>query len=217
MICFNRLRHRAVFQFGQRRRFHGQGPCVIRAGSEIILRQAILHDIPQVATRLGWHALDLDVIGIVLRIGLRDIGVINVGAPHLRRQALNRIVGVSLDGVVDHHLQNQVGSTAEIKPQMNALLDTGQQAFPAEAVGPAEDAEKEHQHHGHNKNRFPGKILFHFTTAKRSLCITGTFTFRVLLSAELCYEVFAASSPVETETTDDRATSSRMLSGGTRK
>ena len=98
---------------------------------------------------------------MVLRIGLGDFAEGDVARLEGFLQPLDRAIGVGIDGVVDLHLKNQVGSALQIEPQMDALLQRCQQPLPRQAAGNAEDAEQKDDQHRNNQNCLGEKILVH--------------------------------------------------------
>src|SRR5208283_4299309 len=80
-------------------------------------------------------------------------------------QPLDRAIAVGVDGVVDLHLQNEVGPTLQVKSEVDAALQRGQQTFAAQAARNTEDAEQKSDQHRNNQNCFGEKILVHEKTA----------------------------------------------------
>ena len=68
---------------------------------------------------------------------------------------------VGVDGVVHLHLQDQVRAALEVEPQVDALLQCGQQAGRRKALGNAKDAEQEEDQHRDNNEDFCCEVLVH--------------------------------------------------------
>ncbi len=60
------------------------------------------------------------MIGIVLRIGLRNVGPIYLAAAQLLFQHFDGILRIDIHRIVDLDLQNQVRSPAQIQAQVDA-------------------------------------------------------------------------------------------------
>src|ERR1700685_3665125 len=157
----NRLGHSLGLQVGQQGGLHGHAPRVAAAGSDVILRQVVLHDAQQIAARGRRNALQRQVIGIVLRIGLRNVGPVDLVAAQLLLEHINGILRVHVDRVVDLHLQDQMGSAAQIETQLDALGHGVKQALPGKAARDAENSEDKNQQYGDDADRFVEKILSH--------------------------------------------------------
>ena len=77
---------------------------------------------------------------MVHRIGLGDVGVIDLARAHVFLQARNRVVGIDVDRVVHLHLQDQVGAAPQVEAQVNAVGDRRQQSLARPVLRNAEDA-----------------------------------------------------------------------------
>ena len=88
----------------------------------------MVDDAHQVGSRGRRNALHHNVIGIIVRIRLGDIGKCNLALVQLFFENLDRVVGVDLHRVIDLHLQNQVSPAAQIKAQVDALRHRREQA-----------------------------------------------------------------------------------------
>ena len=141
----DRLLHGPVFQFLEARPFHGDRPGILRARGGVVVRQTVGNNALEFVGLVGRNAFHHDHVGMVHRIGLGDVGVDDLARAHVLFKARNRVVGVNIDRVVDLHLQNKVGSAAEIKAQMNAVGDRGQQAFARPVFRNAKDTEQEYE------------------------------------------------------------------------
>src|SRR5208283_360462 len=102
---------------------------------------------------------------MVLRIGFGDFSKGDIAALERILEPLDRAVGVGVDGVVNLHLQNKVGSTLQIKSKVDATLQRGQQTFVAQAARNTEDAKQKDDQHRNNQNCLGEKILVHDKTA----------------------------------------------------
>ena len=87
---------------------------------------------------------------MVHRIGLGDLGVVDLLRAQIFLQARNRIVRVHVDGVIDLHLQDQVGAAFEVEAQVDAVPNRGQQARAGPVLRNAEDPEHEQHQDPHD-------------------------------------------------------------------
>ena len=139
------LRHRAVLQVGEVLRLHRNRPGIFRARAGVVLRQPVGNNALEIAGLLRRNALDHDHFGMVHRIGLDDVGVIDLVRPQVFLEARKRVVGVDVDRVVDLHLQDQVRPATQVEAQMNAVGDRRQHTPARPVLRNAEDAEQEDQ------------------------------------------------------------------------
>ena len=89
----------------------------------------------KIRSRLRRHALEHDLVGMIHRVRLGDLGVIDLVSAQVFFQALQRAVGISVHRVVHLHLQNQVGAALQIEPQMDVVLQRRQQPLPEKSFG----------------------------------------------------------------------------------
>src|SRR5208282_2164198 len=95
------------------------------------------------------------------RIGLGDIGVIDLVRPQVFLEARQRVVGIDIDRVVDLHLQNQVRAAIEVEAQMNAVGDRSQYALARPVLRNAEDPGQEDQQDSDANCQLPPEVLIH--------------------------------------------------------
>ena len=108
--------------------------------------QAFLHDAAEVAPGLRRNALHNEMVGIILRVGLGNIGGIPLAVTKLLLQNFNRILRVDIHRIVDLHLQDQVRSALQVEPQVNVVGQSCEQRLPTETLRNSEDPEQEEQH-----------------------------------------------------------------------
>ena len=75
----------------------------------------------QVSARTGLHALQHDLVRIVLRVGLGNIGVVDLAGAQLLFQDFDGVLRDHVDRVIDLHLQNQVRSTLQIETEVDVI------------------------------------------------------------------------------------------------
>src|SRR5208337_4844507 len=155
------LRHRLVLEFGEGLRLHGKVPGISRSPIDAVLGQVVLHDAQQIGAGTGLHTFQNDVIRIVLRIRLSDIGVVDLVAAHLLLQNFDRVLRIHIDGVVHLNLENQVSAAAQIETEMNALTHGRKQSLGREALGNSKDACQEEQQRTKDDAEFGEKSLVH--------------------------------------------------------
>src|ERR1700674_696224 len=158
------LGDRAVLQIGQVLRLHRNRPGIFRAGAVVVVRQPVGKNALEVAGLLRRNAAYHDHFRVVYRIGLHDVGVINLARAHVLFKARNRVVGVDVDRVVDLHLQDEVRPPSKIKPQMNAISDRGQYSLARQVLRNPEDAEQKDQQDPNDNHQLPSKVLIHELT-----------------------------------------------------
>ncbi len=124
----------------------------------------ILHDAQQVRAGIGLHTLQNDVIGIILLIGLSDVGVVDLPAAQLLLQHFHGVLRIHIDRVVDLHLQNEVSSAAQIKTEVDVIGHRREQALTGELVRNPKNAEHENQQYSENEPELPEKRLVHMKT-----------------------------------------------------
>ena len=71
------------------------------------------------------------------------------------------MIGISINGVIDHHLKNQVSAAFEIKAEVNATLQAGEKAGTGQALRYPKDTEEKYHHDCDDEDGFPEKVLFH--------------------------------------------------------
>ena len=120
--CLNGLRHGAILQIGHVLRLHGENPGIFGARSQIVLRQAVIHNVAQVRTGFRGHPFQHNLIGIIRRIGLGNFVVIDLAGAQFFLQPIHGTIGVSVNGIVHLHLKDQVCAALQVKAQMNAIL-----------------------------------------------------------------------------------------------
>ena len=135
-------------------RLHREIPGVIRARRDFVLGQALVHDAHQIAARTGGHALDRDVVGIVVRIGLGDFRKGNFALVQLLFEDFDGVVGVDLHRIVDLHLQDQVRPAAQIEAEVDALGHGREQTLSRKALWNAENTVQENDQRSYDEYRF---------------------------------------------------------------
>ena len=70
-------------------------------------------------------------------------------------------VTAGTNGFRHHHLQNQVGAAAQIKPKVDAICEGLLERCRTEPAGKTNDTGHEHQQDGKNKDSFSSEILTH--------------------------------------------------------
>jgi hypothetical protein len=207
------LGDRAVLQVGEVLRLHRNRPGIFRARAGVVIRQPVGDNVLEIAGLIRRNALDHDHFGMVHRIGLGDVGVIDLVRPHVFFEARNRVVGIDVDRVVHLHLQDQVRPAAQIEAQMNAVGDRCQQPLARPILRNAEDAEQEKIRMPENDYQLPAEVLIH---ENQSIVVSRCSKPESLRERPTTNDYFP-SSAVVTDTTDARLISSFRLSGGTRK
>src|SRR5581483_7464220 len=124
------LLDRAILDIGQCRRLHRDRPGILGTGVSVIFRQAIADDGAHIGTGFRRDTLDDDLVGSIDRIGLGDLDVVDLLGAKIFLQALDRIIGVGIDGVVYLHLQDEVGASLEIEAEVDAVGHRAQKALP---------------------------------------------------------------------------------------
>ena len=139
----NRLGHSLVLERGQILRLHAQSPAIFGARVQVVLLKPIVHDGTQVGARLRRHSLNHNFVRIVRRIGLGDLGVVDLAGAKLLLHALNGVVGVYIHRVVHLHLQDEVSAALEVQSQVNTLLHGREQSLARPIARYAKDPEQE--------------------------------------------------------------------------
>src|ERR1039458_1418036 len=150
-----------IFQFAEHLRLHRQSPGVVRSGREVVLREALVRDLQQIFARIRRNALQDDTIRIVYRIRLGNVREGNLFLVELLFEDFDRIVGIYVDGVIDLHLEDQVGSAAQVQPKVNAVGHGREQALSRKTLRNAEDPDQEDDQGSDDECQFPEKILIH--------------------------------------------------------
>src|SRR5208283_1978596 len=130
----NRLSYGLILQLGEHLRLHRENVCTLGSRTQVVLGQALRNDILQVGASTRWNALQHDLVGTVLRIGLGDIGKGNLALVELLFEDFDSVVGISVDRVIHLHLQDEVGSALQIESQVNALGHGIEQALAGNAL-----------------------------------------------------------------------------------
>ena len=89
------------------------------------------------------------------RIRLGDFGVIDLVSAQVFFQPFQGAVGIPIDRIIHLHLQNEVGATFEVEPQMDVLLQGSQQPGAGKVLRKAEDAEQEYHQGCNDKSELP--------------------------------------------------------------
>ncbi len=134
----DRLGHRFVLHLGEVLRLHGQSEGVIGPRAHVVFGETLGDDIHQILTAVRRHSLYHNLVGIVLRIGLGDVGEGNLSFIELLFENLDSVVGVNVHGIVDLHLQDQVGSATQIETKPNAVGHGREQTLAGKALRDAE-------------------------------------------------------------------------------
>ncbi len=71
------------------------------------------------------------------------------------------MVGIRIDGIIDHDLQDQVSTALEIQAEVNATLQAGDKAGTGQTLRYPEDTEEKDHHDCNDEDGFPEKVLFH--------------------------------------------------------
>src|SRR5579862_3410961 len=98
---------------------------------------------------------------MIHRIRLGDVGVVDLARAHVLFKPRNRVVGIDIDRIVDLHLQNEVGSTAQIESQMNAIGNGREDPLARPILRNAEDAEQEDEQDYDDNCQLAREILIH--------------------------------------------------------
>ncbi len=157
----DRLRDRAVLQVGEVLRLHRNRPGIFRARTGVILRQPVGNKAFEIAGLIRRNPLHHDHFRMVYRIGLGDVGVIDLVRPQVFLEARNCVVGIDIDRVVDLHLKDQVRPAAQIEAQMNAVGNLRQHALARPGLRNTEDAEQENQQDSDDYHQLPTQVLIH--------------------------------------------------------
>src|ERR1019366_6781710 len=207
------LSDRAVFQIGETLGLHRNRPGIFRARAGVVLRQPVGNNALEIAGLIRRNALDDDHFGMVHRIGLGDVGIIDLVRPQVFLETRKRVVGVDVDRVVDLHLQDQVRPPTEVEAQMNAVGDRRQHTPARPVLRNAEDAGQEDQQDSDDYCQLPTEVLIH---ENQSLVFGRWSLVKTTIASRATIDYFP-SSAVVTDTTEARLISSFTLSGGTRK
>ena len=81
------------------------------------------------------HALDLNQLRMVLRIGLEISPKATLALLSASFSRSTDAIGIGVDGVVDLHLKNQVGSALQIESEVNALCSAASKPWPVKLLG----------------------------------------------------------------------------------
>ena len=163
----DRLIHRPVFKLLQRLRPEGDRPVIFSSRARVVIRKLGLHRLLQLRTRRGSNTFNDNLLRMIIRVWLGDFAIGDLGRLERGFQALHRVVGFEVDGVVDLHLQNQMRTALEIEPQVDAMPhgrwrdQRVSQRIPGETRRDAKDAIDKDQHRRDNDDDFPGQILIH--------------------------------------------------------
>src|ERR1700722_10630076 len=166
---FNRLRNGLTLQIAEDLGLHGKRPRVVRAGSKVVLRQALVCDIQEIFARIRRDALQDNFVGTILRIRLGDVRESNLFLIQLLFEDFNRVVGVHINSVIHLHLQDQVSSAAQIQTKMNAVGHGREHALGRKALWNAEDPEQKHEQDPDDEYQLPKKILIHGKLSPKTL------------------------------------------------
>ena len=151
----------AIFQIGEVLGLHLNRPGILRARGGVVLRQSVGNNALEIAGLIRRDALNHDHFGMVDRVGLGDVRVVDLARAHILFEARNRVVGVNIDRVFDLHLQDQVRPPAKIEPQMNAVGDRREDALARPVLRNAKDSGQEDQQDPNDNHQLPSKILIH--------------------------------------------------------
>ena len=184
-----------------------------------VLGQLLLHDAQQIRARCRLHAFQHQVVGIVLLVGLRNVGIVDLAVAQLLFQHFHRILRNDVHRIVDLNLQNQVRSAAQIEAQVDVIAHRRKQPLAGEALRNPKDSEQEKQRDADDNRELPEKILSHikigFELQVSSFNRPASPKLRNLKRET--YFAFTSSSVVVTASTEALVTSTTILFGGTRR
>ena len=139
----NRLGHSLVLERGQILRLHAQSPAIFGARVQVVLLKPIVHDGTQVGTGLRRHSFNDNSVRIVGRVGLGDLGVVDLPRAQFLLEALNGVIRVDVHRVIDLHLQDQVSTALKVQSQVDPLLHGREQSLARPIARHAKDSEQE--------------------------------------------------------------------------
>ena len=153
----------------------------------------------QIAGGADIDATQGDALRIGNRIELEDVAKGDVLLLQRVLEPLDGLIGFGVDRVVYLHLKNQVGSAAQVKSEMDVLLNAGDEAVGLDGfdallwIGSEENSPDEHDQGSEDENDFPEQVLLHGNRDRlRFLCaivdgdrrdsIASNFNFQVIWS-----------------------------------
>ena len=86
---------------------------------------------------------------------------VNLAVAQLFFQNFDGVLRHDVHRIIDLHLQNQVRSAAQIKPEVNVIGQRGEQALAGKTLRNAKDSEQEKQQRADDESELPEKILVH--------------------------------------------------------
>ena len=101
-----------VLQVGEHLGLHAHDPGILGPRCGLVFRQTLLNNGEQIGARLRRNAFQHDPVRIALRVRFSDFRIIDLLGTELFLERFQRIIGVNVDGVINLHLQNEVGSAA---------------------------------------------------------------------------------------------------------
>src|SRR6185437_2268478 len=129
---------------------HRERPGIVLSADQIVFVQLVAYDAAQLRARIQGDAFDHHTPRIVCRIRLADIGIRNLGLCQLVFEQFHRVIGLGVNSIVDHHLEDQVKSALEVQSQMDSPQNGLLQRVTAEAFGQAKYAVQENKQDSDN-------------------------------------------------------------------
>jgi hypothetical protein len=164
---FDRLRHRGLLHCRKLRRLHLNRPVAIRLRCSVVLRELVPENGAHVTRRVRGNSFEADHLGMILRVGYRNIRVLNVRRAQRILQPLDHLLRIRLHRIIDLHLQDEVSAASKVESKMDILLDARQNATlfhglnAGRRIGAKENSPHEDQQGADDQQYFVSQILLH--------------------------------------------------------
>ena len=118
-----------VLRASQHGRLEADDPGIIGAGGQVVFAELVGDERAKIAGGADVDAAQGDALRSRSRIELEDVAEGDVLFLQRVLEPLDGLIGFGVDGVVDLNLKDQMGSAAQVKAEMDILLNAGDEAM----------------------------------------------------------------------------------------